>query len=387
MSAGFVDVLLEAVGPGRPWAGVVMRSEFRPAAGEKVFPPSYPVNEREPGASPYLFETRWVGDQERGVVVLDQPPSQANRVEQALLEARDEGRIRLPLFELVADTSRGPLRLTSLEFPHRYADAYLRDSELDGVRFDKTEVGRRLRSASAVDVRPLYEWSPESLLFGAWDSHRKGRAAKFPRVYSSSIIGLDPEEGERRSGRMDPLNLTGAVKDSSQAAGDWEFVAAGEKARGKKLSEAGHGNIAPNPVHGGVTITGALRSGWLSLSGLARLRFGDAPAEAARLARAALAALAIAGDRLAFGAPSVWLRSGCDLVRTDETLAFEPADDGEPEKITLSADEAIDAFHELRDRAAAAGIAMSSETVRLRPIPGLAKAIEYSTTKAADEGE
>ncbi|MBB4931375.1 CRISPR-associated protein Csb1 [Lipingzhangella halophila] len=376
--------LLDEVGPNRSAAGVVMSSRWRAPDDGKVYPPTFPVD----GPSRYLYEKRHVpGESEpREVVVLDQPASQANRVEAALLEARDEGRIRLPLFVLRASTTDGERRLTSLEFPHRFADAYLRDSELDGVLFAKTTPGARLRETTSNDVRPLFERSPESLVFGSWDSHRKGRSVKFPRVFSSSMIGWDPQIGQRAGGKMDPFNLTGAVKDSAVTEGDWEFSATGEaKKKGAKLSELGHSNIAPSLDHGGVSITRADRSGWLSLSGLQRLRFGDAPRETAWLARATLAAMAVAGDRLAFDHPSVWLRSGCDLVRTTDTIGFERAT-GEVNPLQVSADEAIAAFHALRDRTAEAGIVMAQDTIELTPTAGLANAIEYATTRAqADE--
>ena len=164
-------------------------------------------------------------------------------------------------------------------------------------------------------MRPLYEREPCSLLFGAWDSHRKGRWPKFARLYAATMYGLDPVAGRRMGGRLDPVNLTGSVDDTAKAEAGWQFIQEGAKAKGKKLSEIGHGNIAPNPVPGGVTVSEIRRVGSISLAGLERLRFGDAPAEAASLARAALAALALAGDRLAFGRPSVWLRSGCDLAK------------------------------------------------------------------------
>ena len=69
----------------------------------------------------------------------------------------------------------------------------------------------------AADVRPLYEREPCSLLFGAWDSHRKGRWPRFARLYSAVMFGLDPVAGRRMGGRMDPVNLTGSVEDSSEA--------------------------------------------------------------------------------------------------------------------------------------------------------------------------
>ncbi|MUL41635.1 type I-U CRISPR-associated protein Cas7 [Streptomonospora sp. PA3] len=418
MSEELVQTLLGAVDEKRTLAGIATHARYRPPEGEKVFPPTFPldgtnaptpalvgqrltdehgqrymvVREQQPheiGRSPddkvqYLIEPRRIAGETREIVVLDQVPSQANRMEAALLAARDAGRIRLPLFELTMTASDGiPMRLTSLEFPHRFADAYLRDSLLDGVAFDRTPVGQRLRSATAHDVRPLFAYSPESLIFGAWDSHRKGRSLKVARSYSSSVIGMDPQVGQRRSGRMDPNNLSGAVKPGHNGT-DWAFVASGEKKKGERLSEVGHGNIAPGVDHGGVVISQAQRSGWLSLAGLAQLRFGDAGAEAAHLARAALAALALAADRLAFDTVSLRLRSGCDLVRTEDEVALDAGTRREP--LQVDAESAIAAFHELAERAGQAGIPMATDTVALAPNPALAQAIDYALSRA-DTGE
>ncbi|MGI8332750.1 type I-G CRISPR-associated RAMP protein Csb1/Cas7g [Actinomadura scrupuli] len=372
-----IERLVGAVGEDRVDAGIAVCAEYRPAGGGKVMPPSFPEG-------PYLYEKRRVDGQWCKVVVLDQVPSQANRIEEALLAARDAGRIELPLFELNVGTSRGPLRLTSLQFPHRSADAYLRDSLIGGERYDRSEIGRRLRGVTAADATPLFERDPGSLLFGVWDSRREGRGAKFARVYSSSVVGVDPQDGVRKATRMDPLNLQGGIDDKAKAKGDWQHVATGEKTKGQKLSEIGHGNIAPGDAHGGVAIAWAMRGAWISLAGLERVRFGDASAEASCLARATLAALALAGDRLAFGRPSVWLRSDCDLVRETEVLAFD-GDGGQREEFTLTAAEAIEVFHELRDRAAKAGVVMAADTVALEPTPALSAAVEFSVTKAAAE--
>ena len=151
----------------------------------------------------------------------------------------------------------------------------------------------RLRMATVADVRPLFEREPCSLIFGAWDSHRKGRWPKFARLYSSSMYGLDPVVGTRKGGRMDSVNLTGTVDETAKAESDWKFIAEGTKQKGNKLSEIGHGNIAPNPVPGGVTVSEIRRVASISLAGLERLRFGDATADAGRFARAALATLAL----------------------------------------------------------------------------------------------
>ncbi len=384
------DRLIAAVSPEREHTAIVVRALYQPVGGpgRTVMPPTYPPpdNNRDPNAR-YLTAKRLVDGGQRDSVVIDQEPSQANRVEESLRDAWDEGRLQLPIFALRTRTQQmGELRLTSLDFPHRYADAYLRDSLVDGIRFDESLVGRRLRATTVADVRPLYQREPCSLLYGAWDSHRKGRWPKFARLYSSSMYGLDPAAGQRRGGRMDPVNLNGNVDDKAKAESDWRFIPEGDKQKGKRLSEIGHGNIAPNPVPGGVTVSEIRRVASLSLAGLERLRFGDASADAARLARASLAALALAGDRLTFGGPSVWLRSGCDLAKFQENLGLERPG-GELDEFAVTAPDALDAFHELRDRAAAAGVPMDSDTIELVPMASLAEAISYAVTSGAQEAE
>lgn len=368
--------LLAALSEDRRETGIVIRASYQPVGGDgKITPPTYPDG-------PYLLEDRWVDGEKQRTVVIDQAPSQANRAEEALRLARDAGRLELPIFELSLQTDVGPVRLTSLDFPHRYADAYLRDSEIDGKRFDATEYGQAIRKATVDDVRPLYAREPYSLIYGAWDSHRKGRWPKFARLYTSMMYGLDPMTGDRRAGRIDPYNLTGGVDDRNKAERDWKFIPDGEKTKGTKLSEIGHGNIAPSPAHGGVTVREIRRDAWISFAGLERLRFGDASPEAAQLARATLAALALVGDRLAFGRPSLWLRSGCDLTRQSEVIGLE-REGGEIEPIEIDAAEAIALFTQLRDQTAAAGIVMETTVVPITPTKQLADAIRFAVTQDA----
>lgn len=374
----FYRELASAVALDGERAVIRVSASYEPAggAGSRVFPPTYPVDDR--GGSPYLLEERvWEG-RPRPDVVLDAVPSQANRAEEALLRARRSGRVELPLLEL-HHTGTAPVVLTSLEFPHRYADAYLRDSLLGGVKFDATELGRSMLATSLTDATALYANDPGSLVFGAWNSHRKGRQQKFPRVYASEVIGWDPQVGKRAAGKMDPLNLVGAARPT--ADGEWTYAAVGEKVKGEKLSEIGHGNIAPGARHGGVTITSGSRSATVSLAGLDRIGFGPVSHEAAVAARAALAAYALVADRLAFGGPSMWLRSGCELVLVEERLEWVNRGGG-TEAFDLSVGAALEVFRLAVERAAKEGVAMSTDTVLLSPSPAMAKAIEFSLTKA-----
>jgi CRISPR-associated protein Csb1 len=373
---------LEAAALEGPRALVRISATYQPAGGEgsKVFPPTFPTRD---GGSPYLTEPRRVDGEDRQCVVLDQVPSQANRAEEALLRAFRSGRVRLPLMELNHD-GEASLTLTSLEFPHRYADAYLRDSLLDGTPFDKTDVGKSLQAASLDDATALYARDPGSLIYGAWNSHRKGRQQKFPRVYASEIIGWDPATGARSAGRMDPVNLVGAAQRGT--ADEWTYQAVGVKTKGERLSEIGHGNVAPNPTHGGVTISSAQRIGTISLAALDRIGFGTAPHDATVAARAALAAYALLGDRLAFGGASLWLRSNCELVPQSETVEWVLRDGRAAEPFELSVGDAVELYGLALEQAEKLGLPMELDTVRLTPSPSLAKAIDFSLTKATGEG-
>lgn len=370
------QTLLSAVALIDTRAVLRMTTTYQPAggSGSKVFPPTFPTQSGQP---PYLIESRFVHGAERADVVLDQIPSQANRAEEALLRAHRTGQVQVPLLQ-IEHTGVESVVLTSLEFPHRYADAYLRDSLLNGVAFDKSDLGRSMMASSLVDASALYAQDLGSLVYGAWNSHRKGRQQKFPRVYASEVVGWDPTTGLRNAGRMDPLNLQGARKGDAES---WEFAPAAKKAKDEKLSEIGHGNVAPNTQHGGVTISSAQRFATLSLAGLDRIGFGTAPRDAAVAARAALAAYALLGDRLAFGGPALWLRSGCELVVESEQIEWVHRG-GTTEPFDLSVQQAVELYEFAAAQAEKHGLPLATETITLAPSKSLAQAIDFSLTKA-----
>ena len=117
------------------------RRRLQPAGGEgdKVFPPTF-------AGAVYAFEKRRMPGRDEPVscVLLDSVQSQANRMEMALQEAIEAGEIKLPLVEVdfsehdptgdnEADEKAGRLvdavgKVTSLQAPHRLADAIFRDS-------------------------------------------------------------------------------------------------------------------------------------------------------------------------------------------------------------------------------------------------------------------
>lgn len=348
--------------------------------GSRVYPPTFPV--ARAGDSPYLIEPRVRDRERREAVVLDQVASQANRTEEGLARAWQAGQIKLPMLRL-SHQGAASVVITGLDAPHRAFDAYWRDSVLDGVKFDKTDLGKAIQAASLTDASALLKYDPSTITLGGWNSHRKGHQVKFPRVYSSEIIGWDPVEGVRKAGRMDPLNLVGSRRGEGD---EWAYSPTSDKTAKGKLSEIGHGNIAPNQTHGGVTVTEATRLATLSLTALDRVGFGSASPEAQKAARVLLAALALLGDRLAFGGAGIWLRSGCELVAERELLEWVGRG-GVVESFVLGREGAIALYNAALDAALGVGVEVELEPIELVPSPALSKAIDFSLTKAESAGE
>ena len=145
----------------------------------------------------YQHDRRWASQADSEptpVIVIDNVPSQANRLEEALRKNRDS--ISIP--EFVLDLSglphlpaHLPRSLSSFEFPHRNADAYLRDAEMDGEDFLKTDLGQAIFGATPQTCGPLIAWFPQALLYGFWQSHlgKKRQNTKHARAWVSEIIG------------------------------------------------------------------------------------------------------------------------------------------------------------------------------------------------------
>lgn len=401
-----LSALTEAVDGG----AVAIRAitKLLPAGGptDKVFPPTY-VKDRQ-SVTKYAMETRRVDGQDVQTVLLDSVASQANRIEEALLEGWRRGELRIPVISVDfsgVDELADLAEITSLQAPHRVADALLRDSvDEDGTPFRQTVVGKVCTEARPNHATAMYRYCPTALLFGVWDSTgpRGGLGTKFQRVLVSEIVGYDAVAGVKTESRIDPTAIerkAGPVFESKVDPAEWtslESEAATEKGKPKLFSRKGvgdkgtpaainHGNIPPriDAEAGGVTMSHAVHTVVLSLAGLRRLRFQQradgAPISAAdrdraeTAARTALAALALAG--VVYQRRNGYdLRSRSLLVAT-EPLTFEllRRDGGEPLRFTVEDPAAL--LGESLHAAAAQGLAWESTPVRLRPTPKLAHLI------------
>jgi CRISPR-associated protein Csb1 len=378
-------------------------TELQPAGGEgdKVFPPTY-----EGGR--YAFETRLVPGREEPVpcVLLDSVQSQANRMELALLDAWRAKRLPLPVVTVTFPEGKleKPLRVSSLEAPHRIADALLRDSLLDGKPFRKSEIGRRIGEAETFAATALFEHCPTALVFGVWDSTgpKGGLGAKFARALVSEIVGIDVAQGVRTSSRIDPAQILRQAGTLYQAADEggigWTLdEEKARKAKGKALtlgktgrpSEANHGNVTPSIADGGVTLRKAVQTTVLSLPALRRLRFpldgrNDVAADVA--ARCVLATLALAAGALA-REQGCDLRSRCLLVATGPVeweLLDRPGD--EPTRFTLTAEQAVELYRGALEQARHAGLPFREEELLLQASDELVALVQKSQHLAAEQG-
>ncbi len=430
MSKPFGIQELTAAVAGRA-AALRTRVLLQPAAGPgtKVFPPTF-------AGAVYAMEKRRLPGREAPApcVLMDSVQSQANRMEEALQEAVDAGRLKLPVIEVdfstffPGDDQPEEMRLidpvgkvTSLQAPHRIADAILRDSVVDGQGSDdgkpfrheklanESSFGHRLRRVSSQDATVLFELCPTALLFGMWDSTgpKGGLGAKFERAMVSEIVGIDAVCGVKSSSRIDPLAVqlkAGPLYAAEE--GGWTLdpsLARQEKSKPLvfkkegRPSEANHGNVTPSLseidresgeyLAGGVTISHAEQTIVLSLPALRRLRFpidGVTSAERDIAGRAVIAALGLCAAALADEA-GLDLRSRC-LLWPDSELTWELLDRTNGCEFTLSADVAIVLLAEAVAAAKEAGLAWREEPLMLRPSDSLVKLVARSQQLSAQTG-
>jgi CRISPR-associated protein Csb1 len=310
-------------------------------------------------------------------------------------------------------------QITSLQAPHRIADALLRDSVLDGMPFRLTPVGREVTDARPTNATAMYKYCPTALVFGVWDSTgpKGGLGAKFQRCLVSEIVGIDVVFGVKTASRIDPAGIqtkAGPVFKHKDPGQDWtvdpqeaevskgkpvEFSRSGG-GDGKKGSPSAinHGNIPPtvDAEAGGVTMSHAVQTTVLSLAGLRRLHLQrncagepiagtqrDAAEVAARTALAALALVAVVYQR----DNDYDLRSRSILVAT-EPLVLEVVgrDGGEPRRFTLLKAEAAALLKAAEQCAREFGLGWEASPITLAPAPKLAGLIRKSR-ELASSGE
>ena len=305
--------------------GIRIDTELEPLSG-----PGGTVKPAVYEGGTYQMDRRWASSADEAptqVIVIDNVPSQANRLEEAIRRHRES--IRVP--EMVLDISevKGlpvhlPRRLSSLEFPHRNADAYLRDARLDDIDFTRTDLGRALFGATPQTCGPLMAWFPQALLYGFWQSHlgKKRQNTKHARAWVSEVVGWNPAATDTRvlglKGDALNLNTDAAITSNPDNRMSWDIGKVEKVAGGKKdkLSEIGHGQVpfmGDEATAAAVSFARVTQRATVSFAHLRRITLGPShTADADAAARALLVALGLHAHVLAFGRGFA-LRSGAEL--------------------------------------------------------------------------
>ena len=304
-------------------SAIAVTANLTPVSGNKILPPTY-AGDGAASSSKHNM-TKPGPDGVSSWCSVDSPGSCANRAEQALVA------LGLDLDPLRVDFGNDEI-LSTLQLPHRIFDAVLRDSQLQGVPFRKTEIGQAAIAATPAQASALLHCDPGSLVFGAWDSTGLGANSrprnKWARALTCEIAATQVEPVALAGNRLDPIGIEGrdyawvemeegtlrqATEDERRPTKEGGLPRAGDKSkeypRLVRASEANHGN-ALSLISKGVLVHGKIQlNATLSLSRLRRYHFGDETEEG----RLLLAMMGLYGV-LAVLNDGLDLRSGCDLA-------------------------------------------------------------------------
>ncbi len=378
--------------------GIRIDTDLEPVAGSGA-----PVKPAVYEGGKYQQDKRWAtttDEKPTRVVVIDNVPSQANRLEEALRRSREAAslpELHLDLSAIANLPVHLPRRISSFHFPHRNADAYLRDAALDGTDFIKTDLGKSIFAATAAECGPLMAWFPQALLFGFWQSHlgKKRQNTKHPRAWVSEIVGWRPAKTDTKVKGLkgDPLNLNveaAAMYDKKRDQVHWELSPTVKAKKGSKLSDIGHGQIPfmteSDSTPAGISFARITQRATVSFAQLRRVSLGaDSSADADAAARALLVALGLHGHVQAFGRGFA-LRSGAEL-RPSETRATWLSAEGDEACSLGDAATAGVLLEKCRDHAARVGVPLDGwgrNPVNLTPKANLQKAIRASWPDLGD---
>lgn len=337
--------------------GLSITRELQPLGGrgDAVSPPTFAQAQGDEKGPRYVWSERRAGDETVKTCLLDSSASQANRIEESLLDLVRSRKLTLPLHRM--DVPNIGV-LTDLELPHRIYDAAIGTAKLpDGSPWRRSEVARQVRSASRKDASALLEHAPLILVLGGWDSH-SGTAAnawqgRHEKAVWSKIVAIDAFKMNRPGGRLDPMGLPSSEK-----------VDLGDGS--KKLVDQGLGVVPPAMdkfPRLSITMRHAEQRSVISFGVLRKIGFGGDEKDS--IARTYLAALGILG-LAALHRNGGHLRSECDLVcqRTDGWRIRR--DDSPDENLSgITVERTLEVAQEVLDRFPSSGLAFRREPINL----------------------
>lgn len=323
------------------------RTNLQPVggSGDVVYPPTY--------ADGSTRHDRVIDGERVPCVLLDSVASQANRMEESLIDT-GVPRLQLEIAGAVVST---------LTAPHRFTDVILRSCD-----------GYPERALLDRDVPEIFGYAPNSLLFGCWHSNRKGGPGlRVPRAITSEIVAVDVADSPHVASRVDPLPFSKASKITvNDTVAGWALAKSGKN----KPSDALLGNIPPDIENGrGITMRHAEQTCVISLVALRNLELSDTQ-------RGILAAIGLAAFTRAFES-GCWLRSRCHLIPT-APASWEVVVG--PSAQSLGEIKADELLSEVEERVGAESLPWHGETT-LTPSKDLVKLVDEGRAALGKGGE
>lgn len=323
-----LEHLIEAARPGGP-SVLTEVTELAPAAGEhaSVAPARYTTKQ---GAATYVYEDRFVDGERVMTVLIDSKSSTANRMESAVLDAVEAEHpllSRWPRIEVTYGTGDASRTFSCLNLPHRAFDAHIRAGTVDGTPVTQHERYVIARDSDPTNALAMLNTSFATPTFGAWDSSRKARQARYPSLIVGEVVGVlanqestAPRAASYSGARVDPvamgLDLDDKALKEILEPQKTEYSAKFLSKRSLKPSELGLAAIPPSDEGlAGIATRRIIRSHVLSFALLRRLRFGAGP-EGDVAIRALVAAALV--NAMVRSDSELQLRANCHLVEKAE---------------------------------------------------------------------
>ena len=211
---------------------LVMRQESEPASGPDgvIAPAKY----TDGSQSTYVYEKRYSADkgEPENVVLIDSKSSFANRAEKTTTRAMrdaaettaDGGHVpsllsKMPHITVQYDTKDRKKAFFDNQLPHRGFDGHIRVGSYEGEPASKAEAYVKARNSTLENLLPLFELSPETVIFGGWDSTRSKNQLRIPSILVGETYGVladqesDPWKEDRNAihragGRVDPVGAS-----------------------------------------------------------------------------------------------------------------------------------------------------------------------------------
>ena len=375
---------------------LAVRIELEPAAGpDGIVAPAKYVDPR--GNATYVYEKRYVGEPEaRKVVLIDSSTSFKNRVEETITEAQRPGAGLLATMPRVTveygDNAEKKVFYDS-QLPHRGFDGHIRVGSHNGEPMSKIQEYADARNSTLENLLPMFEFSPETVLFGGWDSTRSKNQLRIPSVLTGEMYGVLAEQNDdpvvhRAGARIDPVGASVKVSektDREKIVADSIDLSENTKekfVKGGKGSVIGLGAIPPNAsrdVLDGVSVRRIVSSRVLSFTMLRTFHFGKGAEGDAAIRTLIAAALlrAMAGYD-----ENPVVRANCALTETSKPSVVLNKRYGEKEEIeplTVQATEKLleEAYKQAQEKA---GIVWNGQEFLVQGNP-----VVLDNTSAEDE--